>query len=266
MTQTVTAKLHRLTTPAGVNVSYARYGSGPPLVLVHGGFSDHDSNWELIKPLIAEQFTVHAIARRGRGETDATETHSLIDEAEDVAAVIRSVGEPVFLLGHAVGALIAAEAARTAPALVRKLVLYEPPKPTLLSGTVFQQLSALADQGDWENYSWVFFKEGLGIPIEEMEELRASEVWAAYVADARATAQDMRALREYELDPQRFQDLNIPTLFQVGSESPAELFLTDELAPVFPNARVETLAGQAHEGMTTAPEQYVAAITKFLLG
>ncbi len=70
----------------------------------HGAFSDHRTNWEFVKPLFERQFTVCAIARRGRGETDATEGHSLEDESKDVVAVIQSVGEPVFLLGHSYGA------------------------------------------------------------------------------------------------------------------------------------------------------------------
>jgi hypothetical protein len=37
------------------------------------------------------------------------------------------------------------------------------------------------------------------------------------------------------------------------------------LAAVLPDSRIETLPGQAHEGMTTAPEMYAAAICKFLL-
>ena len=37
--------MQRITSPAGVTVSYDKYGSGPPLVLVHGSFSDHNANW-----------------------------------------------------------------------------------------------------------------------------------------------------------------------------------------------------------------------------
>jgi hypothetical protein len=37
--------MERITGPAGTTISYDRYGSGPPLVLVHGGFSDHITNW-----------------------------------------------------------------------------------------------------------------------------------------------------------------------------------------------------------------------------
>jgi hypothetical protein len=34
---------------------------------------------------------------------------------------------------------------------------------------------------------------------------------------------------------------------------------------VLPNVHIDTLAGQAHEGMTTAPELYAKATTRFLL-
>src|SRR5688572_29869342 len=92
--------VQRVPSPAGATVSYESYGSGPPLVLVHGGFSDHHTKWEFVRPFFEKQFTVHAIARRGRGETGATEGHSLEDEGRDIAAVIRAIGETVFLLGH----------------------------------------------------------------------------------------------------------------------------------------------------------------------
>ena len=43
--------MERVTAPSGITVSYDRYGQGPPLVLVHGGFSDHLTNWERVRPL-----------------------------------------------------------------------------------------------------------------------------------------------------------------------------------------------------------------------
>ena len=39
--------MQRIPSPAGVTVSYDNYGEGPPLVLVHGSFSDHKTNWEV---------------------------------------------------------------------------------------------------------------------------------------------------------------------------------------------------------------------------
>jgi pimeloyl-ACP methyl ester carboxylesterase len=161
--------MQRLTSPAGTTVSYDRYGSGPPLVLVHGSFSDHRTNCAFVKPLFERLFTVHAIARRGPGETAATEGHSLEDESADVVAVTRAIGEPAFLLGHS------------------------------------------------------------GFKAE------------------------------------RFRELRVPVLLQVGTESPRDLYVTDDLAAVVPDVRIEELPGQAHEGMTTAPGMHAAAVSRFLL-
>ena len=119
--------MQRLPSPAGATVSYDQYGSGPPLVLVHGGFSDHKTNWAFVKPLFEKQFTVYAMAHRGRGETDTTIGHRLEDESLDVVALMQSIGEPVFLLGHSYGAQTALAAAAQVPDRIRKLVLYEAP-------------------------------------------------------------------------------------------------------------------------------------------
>jgi hypothetical protein len=55
-------------------------------------------------------------------------------------------------------------------------------------------------------------------------------------------------------------------LLQIGSESPRDLYVTDALTVVLLHARIEELPGQAHEGMTTAPEMYAESVTRFLLG
>jgi hypothetical protein len=41
--------------------------------------------------------------------------------------------------------------------------------------------------------------------------------------------------------------------------------VTDALAAILRNVRIDTLAGQAHEGMTTAPQLYAEATMRFLL-
>jgi pimeloyl-ACP methyl ester carboxylesterase len=142
--------MKRVRSPAGINVSCEAYGAGPPLVLVHGAFSDHLTNWEFVRPLFEKRFTVYAIARRGRGETDATSGHSLEDESNDVVTVIREVGQPVFLLGHSYGAQTALAAAPRAADRVRKLVLYEPPWPSSAAARLLPRLEELARNEDWE--------------------------------------------------------------------------------------------------------------------
>jgi pimeloyl-ACP methyl ester carboxylesterase len=263
--------MKRIRSPNGASVSYDQYGDGPPLVLIHGGFSDHATNWELVKRFFEKHFTVYAIARRGRGETDATVGHSLEDEGQDAAALIETVGEPVFLLGHSYGAhtaLLAASllAGSRLPRLVRKLVLYEPAWPHLLRERGLARLEALAGSGDWEAFAVSFFRDVLAVPPDELEEVRASELWPPIVADARASLGDLRAIDRYEFEPERFRELGMPVLLQIGSESPRDFYVTDALAAVLPDVRIGELARQAHEGMTTAPEMYAEAVTRFLLG
>ncbi|HJQ61130.1 MAG TPA: alpha/beta hydrolase [Vineibacter sp.] len=257
--------MHRLTSPAGITVSYDRYGSGSPLVLVHGSFSDQLTNWEFVKPLFETQFAVHAIARRGRGETDATTGHSIEDEGEDVVALLQSIGEPAFLLGHSYGAHAALAAATSAPDRVSKLVLYEAASPSIVPSAAMARLEALARAGDWDGVAVAFFRDQLSVPVKDLEELRSTALWPPIIADATASLNDLRALSRYAFRAERFRGLRLPTMLQIGSESPRALYVTDALAAVLPDVRIESLAGQAHEGMTTAPEMYAAAVSRFLL-
>lgn len=258
--------MHRVTTPDRTIVSYDRYGSGPPLVLVHGGFSDHKTNWEFVKPLFEKQFTTYAIARRGRGETDRTEGHCLEDESRDVLAVIQSIGEPVFLLGHSYGAHTALAAAAEAPDWVRKLVLYEPAWPRIIQNENLAQLEELAEVRDWEGFAVSFFRDRLCVPVEELNELRATELWPPIITDAEASLGDLRALSGYDFSAERFRDLRVPVMLQIGTNSPRDLYVTDALCAVLQDVHIEELHGQAHEGMTTAPKMYAEAVTRFLLG
>jgi pimeloyl-ACP methyl ester carboxylesterase len=232
---------------------------------VHGAFSDHVTNWEWVKPQLERRFTVHAIARRGRGETDATVGHSLEDESEDVAAVIRAIDEPVYLLGHSYGAHVALAAAAKTPGRVRKLVLYEAPWPSLLGKEALAPLETLARAGKWDLFALTFFHERLAVPLSELEALRSTQYWPPILEDAPATIHDLRALSRYEFDVERFQSLPAPTMLQVGGESPRGYYVTDALAHTLSDARVDVLPGQAHEAMTTAPEMYVESVQRFLL-
>lgn len=256
--------MHRLQSAPGVTVSYDTYGSGPPLALVHGGFSDHLTNWEFVKPLLAPHFTVYAVARRGRGETSATDGHRIEDEGLDVVAVLESIGEPVFLLGHSYGAHASLVAANQTPKRVRKLVLYEPIWPHFISPGALRPLEAFTRAGDWDAFASAFFRDVLAVPTDVMDELRGSELWAPIIADAPASLNDLRALSRYEFSADRFRDLHVPVLLQIGSESPRTLYATDALAAVLPDARIDVLAGQAHEGMTTAPALYAESVLRFL--
>jgi pimeloyl-ACP methyl ester carboxylesterase len=262
---TATMPMQRVMLPGARCVSYERAGSGPPLVLVHGAFSDHQTNWEFVRPAWQERFTVYALARRGRGETDATEGHSLEEEAQDVFTLVEAIDEPVFLLGHSYGAHCALLTALRLPGRVRKMILYEPAWPSILSASTLVRLEDLAAVGAWDDLAVTFFHDTLFVPRQELDALRGTALWPPIVADARASLGDLRALHGYRFSPKPFGGVEIPVLLHVGSESPRDLYVTDALAAVLPSARIEALPGQAHEGMTTAPDMYARSVERFLL-
>lgn len=251
--------------PSGTAIGYETWGDGPPLVLVHGAFSDHRTNWTCVKPFLKRHFTGYALSRRGRGATGGSTDRRIEEEAEDAAALIRQIGAPVFLLGHSHGAHVALAAAARVPELVRKLVLYEAPWPYLCDATTMALLEPLAEAEDWDGFATTFFAEVLAVPRADLDALGATEDWSAILADAPASYRDIRAMSRYRFDPEAFGALPVPVLLQVGSESPPDFYVTEALATVLPDAAVEELEGQAHEGMTTAPEQYAEAVSRFLL-
>src|SRR5687767_12504745 len=117
----------RVASQDGTSIAVQVTGRGAPLLLVHGTTADH-SRWTPLLPALEARFTVHAMDRRGRGESGDAADYSLVREFEDVAAVVDAIGGPVNLLGHSYGALCSLEAALRTSNL-RKLILYEPPIP-----------------------------------------------------------------------------------------------------------------------------------------
>src|SRR6185436_14509592 len=111
----------------GTRIGFDREGQGPPVVLVDGAMCYRGSG--PMKPLaakLAPHFTVFTYDRRGRGESGDTQPWSIEREVEDIAALVREAGQPVYLYGISSGAVLALEAAdRGVP--IRKLALYEAP-------------------------------------------------------------------------------------------------------------------------------------------
>jgi pimeloyl-ACP methyl ester carboxylesterase len=255
--------LEKITTPAGITYSYTRAGTGEPLVLVHGALSDHASNWEHVIDDFRKHFTVYAVARRGRGETSKTTGHGIRDEAADVAALVDSIGEPVNLLGHSYGAITSVEAALLTKNL-KHLVLYEPPNGSVLPKQAMERFACLAVQGDWDRLLTEFFCGILQVPEAEVGALKGTPYWDGMIGDAENSMEDFRAVFEYQLDAERFRSIGVPVTFLVGTESPREIYATDPIAGVLADAKIVELEGQAHEGMTFAPAQFVEKVLSVL--
>ncbi len=114
-----------VTSNDGTTIGYRHIGSGPGLLLLHGGIQASQHYMRLTAAL-ADAFTVYVPERRGRGMSGPYgEQYSIAKECEDVDALLTRTGAH-FVFGHSAGGLIALQAALTLPSM-RKVAVYEPP-------------------------------------------------------------------------------------------------------------------------------------------
>jgi pimeloyl-ACP methyl ester carboxylesterase len=259
--------VNTLTSRDGTPIAYQRSGAGLPLVLVHGTSADH-SRWKPVLPAFEEHFAVYALDRRGRGDSGDSGDYSIEREFEDVAAIVDSIGEPVNLLGHSMGAVCSLEAALLT-SNVRKLVLYEPGMNVsgqqIYPPGFIDRLDALLEEGDRDGVIEALMREVVGMPPEEVEHLRSLPAWHERVKAAHTVPRELRTDEYYEFAPERFRDLGIPTLVLEGDESSAFFKAADAaVEEALPDCRIVVMAGQGHAAMDTASELFATEVIRFL--
>jgi pimeloyl-ACP methyl ester carboxylesterase len=262
--------LDRVTSPDGTPIASWRSGDGPPLVLVHGTASDH-SRWAPVLPAFEQHHTVLAVDRRGRGASGDAEDYAIEREFEDVAAVVDSLGEPVILLGHSHGGLCALEAAVLSHN-VRALVLYEPPFQTAGAAEinppeVIERLETLLQAGDRDEVVATMARQIAGQPPEVVAYMRSQPSYPARMAAAPTIPRELRAVKTYRFDPERFRDLAVPTLLLNGSESSPGLRMAGEaLNEALRNSRLVVMPGQGHGAMDTGTDLFTTEVLRFTEG
>lgn len=239
--------------PDGTVLGYEVTGTGPPLVLVHGAAADA-RQWATVAPLLAPDFTVLAMDRRGRGSSGPIRPdHSLEVEYDDVATVARSAGEAVRLVGHSSGARFALHAALRVPRLAG-LVLYEPPPPENFGPGVLESLAEREAAADREGILEVFLRDIAGNDAEALAFIRGRPIWPIMMDNALTLPAELRAASRYRFDPVAFASLSAPVTCLVGGLSGPEVRrAADKVARALPAAEVRVLAGQGHGAMLSAP-------------
>ena len=108
----------------GVNYYYAIYGSGEPLLLLHGGLGQIEMFGPNLTRL-AQNRLVIGVDLHGHGRTALGDREiSLIDMGDDMAGVLKKIGyDKVDVFGYSLGAGVAFQFAAQHPEMVRRLAL-----------------------------------------------------------------------------------------------------------------------------------------------
>src|SRR3954463_14739081 len=114
--------MERVRAGDGARIVLHSTGSGPGVVVVHGGGVTIDVYARLARRL-SDQLTVHLYNRRGRADAaPRTEPYTVEEDVADLAAVLEHTGARS-VLGHSSGGFIALQAALRLP--IERLALYD---------------------------------------------------------------------------------------------------------------------------------------------
>jgi pimeloyl-ACP methyl ester carboxylesterase len=253
------------------HLRYREAGTGPPVVLLHGGGLDLRSWDEQVGPLSAEHRVITPDARGHGGSSTPTAPYRLCD---DVAALLRALDTgAVTLVGLSLGGGIAVDTALEHPELVSALVVSgtgtsEPDfeDPWMLA--LFTDLDAAEQAKDTAAWLDVFLRLASG-PHRGLD-----EVDPAVVHRLRTMA--AHTLTEHDSDDwvrptpvtdtwARAARIGVPLLAVDGSlDADDHLRNSRRLVGTVPDGRAVTVEGTAHYPSMERPAEYTAILRGFL--
>ena len=259
-----------------VSIFLEEFGSGDPLVLVHGSWADH-MEWPFIVPGLAQRFRVVVYDRRGHSQSERLPAQgSVHEDVADLAAIIERAGAPAHVLVNSFGASISLRLAGERPELFRTLNVHEPPlfdllrddpktKP-LTEGLDERILAVVSDlaAGNMEEGARRFV-DTVAIGPGAWDNFVPDEAKRTLINNAPTFLDETRDPELLTIDLSALAQFSRPVLLTDGSESPPIFVpVLDKLAAVLPNATRKTLADAGHLPHLTHPQEYVEAIVEFI--
>jgi pimeloyl-ACP methyl ester carboxylesterase len=113
----------------GPAIAYTDAGDdhGHALVLLHG-LSANSTSWAPVVARTAREWRSYALDFRGHGRSDRTPgRYRLVDYVDDADRLLQVIGEPAIVVGHSLGAIVAASLAQDRHPLVAAVFLEDPP-------------------------------------------------------------------------------------------------------------------------------------------
>jgi len=246
----------------GLKMYYEVYGTGKPIVLLHGSFMTIPLNWSHIIPLLAKGRQVIVAEMQGHGRTrDIPREFSYEGMADDVSALLQHLKiDSADILGYSMGGGIAFQMAVRHPEQVRRLII--------LSGTY-------AHDGWWPDvvasFSTFTADAFNGTSIKKQYDSLGNDPnhFAAFVK--KVIAIDLKPY-DWSTDVKK---IKAPMFMAIGDadgmryEHALELFRAKGGGKMgdlhgLPKSRLAILPGTTHIGMIQRNEWLIPMITDFL--
>jgi pimeloyl-ACP methyl ester carboxylesterase len=263
----------------GPLIAGRRAGSGPPVLLLHGGPGIGVDYLRDLADELAQENDVAWYQQRGLEPSAATGPYSVAADVEDARRVLDALGwQTAYVVGHSWGGHLALHVAETMPERLLGVLAVDP-------------LGAVGD-GRWPEFDEEIFRrtpEAVRARAREIDELSmAGEVdsklalegmrlvWSAYFADP-GSAPPMPELlyaseRSAEMGPSILAELpaleaglpriRVPVGFVHGSRSPMPVAASTDGAERIPGAWVDVIEGAGHFVWVEAPGAVRASLRR----
>jgi pimeloyl-ACP methyl ester carboxylesterase len=231
----------------GASIWYAMFGSGPPVVLLHGGLAN-SNYWGHQVPVLAQKHQVIVIDSRGHGRsTRDTRPYGYELMASDVLGVLDKLAIPkAAIVGWSDGAIIGLSLAMNHPGRVSRLFAFAANSDPsgvkdVDKSPVFQEFIARAEK----EY------EGLSATPREYKQF-VEEISGMWAGQPHWTRADLAKI-------------TVPTWIVDGDHDEAiERANTELMADAIPKAGLLLQPEVSHFSMLQDPAQFTADVVRFL--
>lgn len=253
-----------------VDLAYHRFGSGPPLVILHGLFGCKE-NWRYLARQLGQQFQVFTVDQRNHGQSHHCAKFGYQAMADDLLAFLdkQQLGR-VHLLGHSMGGKTAMQFAAHHPDRLTRLIVedispcaYSARHQELFAALNRLPLSELTSRSEADR----LLHEAVPEPAVRQFLLKNLQrqsgggfAWRFNLPVLDRHYPELIAALDIAAP------INVPTLFIRGDQSDyLPPSLPSEITRQFREVSLETIEGAGHWVHAEQPKPFLQAVTTFLL-
>jgi len=241
---------HSLVEVEGAKIYYAIYGTGDPVVLLHGGLGNSD-HWANQVPALADKFQVIAIDSRGQGRSTRTRAAVSYDVmAGDVLAVLDHLKlERASFVGWSDGGEIALKLGIAFPDRIDRLFVF---------GAGFDADTAASKRRGNRSATFTVYSNKCRSDYERMT--MTGRPYNALVRDLLPLWRGPTGITRDHL-----RAIKAPVMIADGDHD--EVIVLDqvvEMAKLIPNAQLKVFGGTSHFALWQDPDNFNKAMVDFL--
>ncbi|HET6226391.1 MAG TPA: alpha/beta fold hydrolase [Bacteroidia bacterium] len=249
---------------------YRKFGTGQPIVILHGLFGQSD-NWNTLAKQISEQgFEVYTVDQRNHGLSPHSSTWNYKAMSDDIEELLNDlILENTILLGHSMGGKTAMQFALNHPDMLDKLIVadmapkyYPPHHQSVIQGLQAVDFNKIKNRKEAEAVLSQYIDDA-----GTKQFLLKNIFWKDDgVMDWRFNLDVIRNQIENMGETIQYEDTcEVPTLFIRGEKS---TYIEDSDLPfikdIFPRSYVETIKDAGHWIHAEQPQAFLKVVLDFI--